>query len=156
MNIRTRNLLYYSTRPRGGEKKKKEEEEKSQGDEKSYLYNNVFWKKMSDDVGMTSTGDDDGCLFWKESVAVKRCGWKMTFQWHPRRRVGCPRAAADTKMMDDNRTIFLATVRLNDPGKVNFHKTELANRRIPFHTHTFPYTYRYRILCEFDAKKVWE
>lgn len=29
---------------------------------------------MSDDVGMTtSDNDDDGCLFWKESVAVKKC-----------------------------------------------------------------------------------
>lgn len=42
---------------------------------------------MSDDVGLTTSDydddDDDGCLFWKESVAVKKCAWKMTFQWHP-------------------------------------------------------------------------
>jgi len=37
---------------------------------------------MSDDVGMTTRrsvvcnddDDGDGCLFWKESVAVKKCG----------------------------------------------------------------------------------
>lgn len=30
---------------------------------------------MSDVVGMTTgDDDDDGCLFWKESVAVKMCG----------------------------------------------------------------------------------
>lgn len=56
-----------------------------------------MWEWQPSDGSGNDDDDDDGCLFWKESVAVKKCGWKMTFQWHPLKQ-----------MMDGAQTIFLA------------------------------------------------